>query len=131
MCIPVTGPGAWHGRLPSQVHEAAELPKAGGREEGEEEKEENVFLSHVNADPITSLSTRCLCHHTVINNDACSLKPAVLCANGRRRGGEGEEKPSSFFAGSPPSSYCDRPLKGSLCMNWNIMLSWALKFWLC
>lgn len=41
--IPVTGPGAWHGRLPSQVHEVAELLKPGGEEE-EGEKEENVVL---------------------------------------------------------------------------------------
>lgn len=41
--IPVTGPGAWHGCLPSPVHEVAELLKPGGGG-GEEEKEENVVL---------------------------------------------------------------------------------------
>ena len=66
-------------------------------EEEKKKRKKILFLSHVNADATTSLRTRRLCHRIVINDDACSLKPAVLRANGGRRGGEGEESPSGVF----------------------------------
>lgn len=65
--------------------------------EKKKKRKKILVLTHVNADLITSLSTCCLCHHIVINNDACLLEPAVLCANGRRHGGESVERPDSFF----------------------------------
>lgn len=63
------------------------------KEKKKKKRKKILVLSHV----ITSLSTCCLCHHIVINNDACLLEPAVLCANGRRHGGESAERPDSFF----------------------------------
>lgn len=51
-------------------------------EEKKEKRKKMLFFSHMNADPITYLGTHCLCHHVVINNTACSLRPAVLCAHG-------------------------------------------------
>lgn len=54
MRIPVTGPGAWHGRLPSPVHEAAEIPEPVWVEERMRKRKKILVLSHVNVDPITS-----------------------------------------------------------------------------